>query len=172
MFKIVSLLSLIALVGCSTPTKQEVNLEKLKPDERVYTGVIQVDLNGKTNADLTCDFFLNSDIGPTIRLAQDGVYQFKSIKKKLAFSKIACIHKVGNKSHWVRHDLDIERIKQPEEDKAKEVHNMGTLEIKWVIHDSELEKDQDGFNQNSDSMASVGKLTLKSLPYSGTPGQQ
>lgn len=175
MLKFQSLLSLIALAGtltaCNTPTKHEVNLEKLKPEERVYTGLIQVDLNGKTNEDLTCDLFLNSDIAPTIRLAKDGVYQFKSIKKKLAFSKIACIHQVGNTKYWVRHDLEIDRIKQPEESKAKEIHNMGTLTITWVIKDSELEKDPDNYG-SVDSMASVGKLSLKSLPYSETHGQQ
>ncbi len=171
MFKILSLLFLISLSGCSTPTKQDVNLEKLKPEERVYTGNIQVDLNGKRNADLTCDLFLNSDISPTIRLAKDGIFQFKSIKKKLAFSRIACIHQVGNTKHWVRHDLDIERINQPDETKAKEVHNMGTLNITWVINDSELEKDPDNYG-SVDSMASIGKMTVKSLPYSETHGQQ
>lgn len=172
MLKILSLLSLTLILGaCSTPIKQEINFDKLKPDERVYTGIIQVDLNGKTNPDLTCDLFLNSDIAPTIRLAADGVYQFKSIKKKLAFSKIACIHQVGNTKHWIRQSLDIERIKQPEEAKAKEVHNMGTLQLTWIVNDSEFNKDVDGF-QSEDSMRDIGKLTIKSLPYSESPSNQ
>lgn len=167
MKKLVALISILTLSACSTPTKQNIDFAKLKADDRVYGGMIQVELNGKTNSDLTCDFFLNSDIAPTVRLAKDGIFQFKSNRNKLNFSKIACIHKVDKKNYWVRHSLDLPRIQKSDITKAKEVTDMGTLKITWVIDDSEVQPSESGIHQKDD-MSDVGKLEVKKLDTGDT----
>lgn len=174
LFKFLSLsvLSLLLTTACSTPMKQEIDLAKLKPEERAYSGNIQVDLNGVKNDQLTCDLFLNSDINPVIRLSPDGNYQFKSIKKKLAFSKIACIHKVNNKKHWVYHSLELQRIPQPTEAQAKEIYNMGGIEIVWKIPDSEFESEPITVFESKDPVRDFGKLEVRPQAKEISPSPQ
>jgi hypothetical protein len=159
MFKL-TLLAL-ALTACAAPMKQTIDQTKLKPNERAYSGNVQVDLNGLTNDKVTCELFLNSDLNATIRVSPDGNYTFKSIKKKLAFSKIACIYKLKNEKHWIYHSLDLQRISQPDETKAKEVYDLGGLKIIWKVNDSEIAADSTNVFGSEDKMKDVGELTVK-----------
>jgi hypothetical protein len=169
MFKI-SLIGLtFILSACSTPMKETVDLTKLKPDQRAYAGNIQVHLNDLTNDKLTCDLFLNSDISPTIRLSPDGNYQFKSTKKKLAFSKIACVYKIKNEKYWVNHSLDIPRVAQLDESKAKEVFNMGYLTLNWKVADSEVSTEKNPVFNSEDKMRDIGKIEIKTTTAPTSP---
>lgn len=155
-----NLFSLFFTAACSTPAMQEIDLAKLKGDERAYEGNIQVDLNGKKNPDLTCDLFLNSDINPMIRISPDGDFVFKSIKKKLAFSKIACIYQVKNEKKWIIHSLDIPRIAQTPENLRNQVFNMGSLKINWNVSDTDLNKDPNGIFNSEDPTRDIGKIEI------------
>lgn len=168
MIKIIALL-LLSLTACSTPTKHNIDLAKLKPEERAYAGNIQVDLNGMKNDQLTCDLFLNSDINPMIRLSADGDYLFKSIKKTLAFSKIACIYKIKDEKHWINHSLELSRVKQPTEDKSKEIYNLGNMVIVWKVDDSEFKKDPTNVFGSEDKMRDIGKLEVKNVSSDTQP---
>lgn len=152
----------LSVVACNTPTKQNIDMTKLKDEERVYSGSIQVDLNGKTNSDLTCDLFMNSDIAPTIRLSADGEYLFKTIKKTLAFTKIACLYTVNKNQKWIYQNLDIPRIKRPDESKSKEVYNMGAYQIVWTVKDSDFESNVPMTNR--DPMEPIGKIKVTHTP--------
>lgn len=160
------LASIILLSSCTTPMHQEFDLSKLKPEERVYAGNIQVDLNGKKNADLTCDVFVNNDLNPSFRISPSGEYKFKTIKKSLRLSKIACIHLVNNEKRWVYHGLETERIKQPDESKAQKIHRMKDLDIKWTIPETAFQKDSVQVFERNDPTQDIGKLVLKVLEIS------
>ena len=149
----------LSFAACGTPTKQTIDMAKLKPEERVYTGNIQVNLNDKLNPDLTCDLFMNSDFAPTVRLAHDGEYLFKTNKKTLAFTRISCLYTHDKKQLWIHQKLGIPRITQPDETKAKDVHNLGTITVNWTVKDSDFEKGADVM-ATKDPMAPIGKIQV------------
>jgi hypothetical protein len=139
--------------------KRDVDLTKLKPDERAYTGNIQVLLNDLGNDQLTCDLFLNSDMNPMIRLSPSGDYQFISKKKHLAFSRISCIYTVNNQKRWIYHSLDIPRIKQPVD--SNKLFNLGQLSIVWKVDDSQFNQKNDTAFGSEDKMKDIGTITIK-----------
>ncbi len=171
MFHILSIIIIsFFLSSCSAPSKTSYDLAKLQPNERVYTGNIQVTLNGKTNADLTCDLFLNSDIAPMVRLTPSGDYIFKSNRKTLALTRIACIHKIGNKSIWAKQSLNLKRIERPAQ--SDHIHHLDHIVIQWTIPEEELQADDiDVFGSNT-LKKNIGTIDVKSLPYSETLDQQ
>jgi hypothetical protein len=150
---------ILALSACAAPIKQNIDQTKLKPDERAYKGNVQMDLNGMTNDKLTCELFLNSDLNATLRVSPDGNYMFKSIKKKLGFSKVACIYKVKNEKHWIYHSLDLPKIAQSPDN--KEIYNMGDLKITWKVDDSEFTHNTTSIFGAEDKMRDIGKLEVK-----------
>lgn len=166
-----AIIVLVALTSaCTSPSKKDFDLAKLQPNERVYAGNIQVNLNGKTNTDLTCDLFLNSDIAPVFRLSPSGDYVFKSNRKTLAFSKIVCIHKVDTTSVWAKQNLNLKRIERPED--ASAIHKLDNLAITWTIADQEIKKDSTNPFETSRVDKVIGKIEVKSLPYLETHDPQ
>jgi hypothetical protein len=150
--------------------KQDIDLTKLKPEERAYKGNIQVTLNDVKNEQLTCDLFLNYDLNPTIRLSPDGDFQFKSTKKKLAFSKIACIYTVNNQRRWIYHSLDLAKINQPKD--SNEFYNLGQFSIEWKVDDSKFSKKDPAPFGSEDKMKDVGTIEIKPLDTATPPSPQ
>jgi hypothetical protein len=148
----------LLISSCTTPTRHTIDMEKLKENERVYSGKFFVELNGKTNPELTCDLFVNSDFAPTVRLAADGEFLFKTTKKSLAFSRIGCLIQHENKERWIYQKLGIPRINQPSEEKAKEIYNMGEIRVTWTVRDSDLAHDP--LKGSQDPMGYIGKITV------------
>lgn len=163
-------LTLILCTACATPMKQDIDLTKLKPEERAYNGNIQVELNDLKNEQLTCDLFLNSDLNPTIRLSPDGDFQFKSTKKKLAFSKIACIYTVNDQRRWIYHSLDLQRVNQPKN--SNEFYNLGQISIDWKVDDSVFPKNDKVVFGSEDKMKDVGTLEIKPSETAVPPSPQ
>lgn len=164
------ILTLIFCSACSTPMKQDIDLTKLKLDERAYTGNIQVLLNDLGNEQLTCDLFLNSDMNPVLRLSSNGDYQFISKKKKLAFSKIACIYTVNNQRRWIYHTLDLTRVNQPADSNA--LFNLGHLTIEWKVDDSQFAQTDDTAFGSEDKMKDSGTIKLKPSETAVPPSPQ
>lgn len=164
------ILTLIFCSACSTPMKQDIDLTKLKLDERAYTGNIQVLLNDLRNKQLTCDLFLNSDMNPVFRLSPDGSYQFVSKKKQLAFSRIACLYTVNKQRRWIYHTLDLTRVKQPTD--SSELFNLGHLTIEWKVDDSQFTQNDGTTFGSEDKMKDVGTVNLKPSETAVPPSPQ
>jgi hypothetical protein len=156
-------LGVLLLLVTACATQQKIDVEKLKTDERIYTGKMNVTFNKKTNKDLSCDVFFNVDIAPMFRLSADGNYYFKTSRSKLTYNKIVCLHKIGNESYWVSHSFDLKRIKRVEDEDT--VTTLGTINITWRVDDDQILGGATRFaNDVTANTEDVGKFKIEILP--------
>ncbi len=86
---ILAFTSLLLICSCATNNDQLV-IKKISQKDRIYSGRIFVDFNGKKNAEAKCEFYVNSGIIPDLKLTPEGYVFFKSDSKSFRFSRIAC----------------------------------------------------------------------------------
>jgi hypothetical protein len=153
------LLVLLALSACAS---QNINLDKLKTDDRIYTGKMSVDLNGKTNKDLVCDVFLNVDLNPAFRISADGLYYFKTSRQKLSLNKITCLSKIDGKSQWITHDIDVKKIKRNEDENT--VTSLGLMDIHWKIQDQSEQLGTKFATDMDERLNNIGKFKYEVKP--------
>jgi len=149
----------LGLSACTT--SQKINFDKLKNDDRIYTGKVAITLNGKTNKDVACDLFLSVDLNPVTRISADGFYYFKSTRSSVNWGKIACLYTIGNEKSWVYHSFDLKKQKRADENTV--VTSFGKMTISWKFDDEQLQKPATKFaNDNSDRIENIGQFKVES----------
>ncbi len=131
---VVALCAAVALSGC-TSVSNHVDFKKIKPNDRVYMGNVQVRLNEKPV--LKCELYVGSDIVPSVKLSPDGYLVYRTSGKAFRLSSLACPLDVGaGKVVWLVHSLDDLEFSRPES--KDQMGYFGHLTLAWTYDPSEL----------------------------------
>lgn len=155
------LLNILVMVGVAivvqacTTLSSEVSLKKFASKDRLYAGKIRVNMSGDEHP--RCEIYLNYDISPSIKLADDGVILYKTDRDSLRFRSIACFHKINNRAGaWHHRDLNLKGI--PKSESNEVVSYFGDIELNWKI-DTDLTLEAS--SQDTDSTKGVREGHVK-----------
>lgn len=150
----------IILTSCAS---KQIDLQKMKSEDRLYTGKMLLNLNGKTNKDLTCDVFLNIDLNPAFRLSPDGFYYFKTNRKKLNLNKITCMFNINGKNKWVSNYFNFEKLSKEKNEHF--VTSLGVINAKWTIKPEDVERPATQFaNDTKEKLSEIGQFEYDVKP--------
>ena len=137
------LLSLGFLSACST-TSDEVSFKRIQLKDRFYVGQVRVVMNGVEAP--KCELYLNLDISPSIKLAQDGFIFYKTDRENFKLKSIACLHSISNRAAaWHHQKLNLKSVSRPDDNST--IQYFGDIHIDWKIDPAQSveasEKDMD-----------------------------
>jgi len=139
MFKGLILCTAAFAVGCST-LSTDVSLNKITPEQRFYLGRIHVNMKtadtllkkGEVVAPTRCEIYLNYDVSPSVKLAADGWFFYKSDRQELRIRKMACYHQANKYSAaWHLQTLSLEPFARPSA--QLEATYFGDVTVHWQI---------------------------------------
>lgn len=120
---------ILSVSGCATDSNLA-KFKQVKPKQRVYVGKVDITLNGKKAT--KCELFMNSQLAPNLKLAEDGYVVYKTSDRDTQLGKVRCLHQANNrKSAWHTQKLNLKKLTRPK--KRKSVNYFGHLNIKWDI---------------------------------------
>ncbi len=124
---------LTAVIGCAT-TSNEIDLKKIAQKERIYFGRVYVNFNGNTHP--RCELYVNSDLAPVLKIADDNLVFYKTDRESLRFSKIACYHESSMYyAAWHLHELNLSKIEKSDSNTAATY--FGDLHLDWKIEEKD-----------------------------------
>lgn len=119
--------------GCAT-TSNEIDLKKISVKDRVYYGRIFVNFNGNTHP--RCELYVNSDLAPVLKIADDNLVFYKTDRSGVNFSKLACYHESSlYYAAWHLQATKLTQLARPESN--TEAVYFGDVFFDWKIDEKD-----------------------------------
>jgi hypothetical protein len=126
---ILAIAAAVALSSCATKSDQLV-IKKAKVADRIYSGRLFVDFNGRKNKDLKCELYVNRGIIPDVKLSDEGYVFFKSDSKSFRLSRIACYEQLdAYVAAWHMQSLPLDKFFHS--DSTYKATYFGDIYITW-----------------------------------------